>query len=114
MNLRSRQLLSRARRRRDCERTETAFPGWEYATLAPSAPRRRNHHAEAAGMYEWQVEGGRVPTKFRRENKFVELFLSACEDYSWRDAKIDWLDEKTDGTVEALATRKSDSKTLAI
>ncbi len=52
-----------------------------------------------------------MPTKFRRENKLVELFLSAYEDHSWRDAKIDLLDEKVDGAVEALATRKSDGKT---
>lgn len=55
-----------------------------------------------------------MPTKLRRENKFVKWFLSACDDYSWADAKIDWLDEKIDGAVEALATRKSDGKTLAI
>jgi hypothetical protein len=55
-----------------------------------------------------------VPTKSRRENKFVEWFLSAYEDYSWADAQIDWVDEKIDGAVEALATRKSDGKTVAI
>lgn len=55
-----------------------------------------------------------MPTKFRRENTFIERFLSAYENDSWADAKIDWLDEKTDGAVEALATRKSDGKTLAI
>lgn len=55
-----------------------------------------------------------MPTEFRRENTFVERFLSAYENHSWADAKIDWLDEKIDGAVEALATRKSDGKTLAI
>jgi hypothetical protein len=44
----------------------------------------------------------------------VERFLSAYEGYSWADSKVDWLDERLDGAVEALATRKSDSKTLAI
>jgi hypothetical protein len=55
-----------------------------------------------------------VPTKFRRENTFIERFLSAYENRSWADAKVEWLDEKIDGTVEALASRKSDGKTLAI
>jgi len=43
-----------------------------------------------------------MPTKFRRENSFIQEFLSAYEDYSWADAEIDWLDEKIDGAVEAL------------
>jgi hypothetical protein len=55
-----------------------------------------------------------MPTHSRRENTFIERFLSAYENYSWADANIDWLDERTDGTVEALATRQSDGKTLAI
>jgi hypothetical protein len=54
-----------------------------------------------------------MPTKCRRENKFVERFLSAYENCSWADAEIDWLDEKIDGAVEALAVR-SDGKTIAI
>jgi hypothetical protein len=55
-----------------------------------------------------------VPTKSRKENTFIERFLSAYEDFSWADARIDWLDERLDGAVEALATRKFDGKTLAI
>lgn len=55
-----------------------------------------------------------MPTKSRRENTLIERFLSAYENYSWADANIDWLDEKTDGAVEALAIRKSDGKTLAV
>ncbi|HUZ47985.1 MAG TPA: hypothetical protein VMW54_15235 [Terriglobia bacterium] len=55
-----------------------------------------------------------MPTKSRRENKFIKRFLSAYENYSWAEAKIDWLDETTDGAIDALATRTSDGKTLAI
>lgn len=55
-----------------------------------------------------------MPTKAREENTFIARFLSAYEDYSWSDAHVDWLDERIDGAVEALATRKSDGKTLAI
>jgi hypothetical protein len=55
-----------------------------------------------------------VPTKSRKENTFIERFLSAYENYSWADANVDWLDERIDGAVEALATRKSDGRTLAI
>ncbi|MBI3894297.1 MAG: hypothetical protein HY313_00050 [Acidobacteria bacterium] len=55
-----------------------------------------------------------MPTKSRRENTFIERFLAAYANGSWADAKIDWLDMRTDGAVEALATRKSDGKTLAI
>ena len=55
-----------------------------------------------------------MPTSSRRENRFIERFLSAYEDRSWEDCSVDWLDETTDGAIEALATRKSDGKTLAI
>jgi hypothetical protein len=55
-----------------------------------------------------------MPTKSREENGFIRQFLSAYENYTWADADIDWLDERMDGAVEALATRKSDNKTLAI
>ena len=55
-----------------------------------------------------------MPTKSRREDAFIELFLSAYENHSWADAEIDWLDRRIAGTVEARATRRSDGKTLAI
>jgi hypothetical protein len=32
-----------------------------------------------------------MPTKLRRENIFVERFLSAYEDFSWSKAAIRWL-----------------------
>ncbi|MFQ5796726.1 MAG: hypothetical protein ACE5JP_16985 [Candidatus Bipolaricaulia bacterium] len=55
-----------------------------------------------------------MPTKTRRENRIIEIFLSAYESDSWADAKLDWLDEKEDSAVEVLATRRSDGKTLAM
>ncbi len=55
-----------------------------------------------------------MPTKPRREDVFIEVFLSAYEDLSWADCDKDRVDRHTDGGVEMLATRKSDSTTLAI
>ena len=52
-----------------------------------------------------------MPTTRSRENTFIDRFLSAYEDYSWANAEVDWLDERIDGAVEALATR-SDGTTL--
>ena len=54
-----------------------------------------------------------MPTKLRRENVFIERFLSAYEDFSWSKAAIRWLDEEKDGAVEALAVRP-DGKTVAL
>ena len=55
-----------------------------------------------------------MPTSFRTENTFISLLPSAYENYSWADAKIDWLDTRMDNAVEVLVTRTSDGKTLAI
>jgi hypothetical protein len=55
-----------------------------------------------------------MPTGSRREDTFISLFLSAYEKYTWADALIDWLDKRMDGAVDALVTRKSDGRTLAI
>ncbi|MGD1097175.1 MAG: hypothetical protein ABSB35_34960 [Bryobacteraceae bacterium] len=56
-----------------------------------------------------------MPAKPGKDDEvFVKLFLSAYEDDSWADAEIIPLDQLIDGTVEALATGKSDGKTLAI
>ncbi len=55
-----------------------------------------------------------MPTKSRRDDTLIKLFLSAYENGSWADAEIDWLDKRIDGAVDALATRRSDHKTLAI
>jgi len=55
-----------------------------------------------------------MPTKARREDLFIRLFVSAYEEDSWADADLCWLDQKVDGAVELLATRKLDGRTLAI
>jgi hypothetical protein len=55
-----------------------------------------------------------MPTKPRREDVFIEAFLSAYEDLSWADSDRDWVDRRIDGGVEMLATRESDGMTLAI
>ena len=56
-----------------------------------------------------------MPTTNRRENKLIELFLSAYENDTWKGCHVDWLDQqRKSAAVEALATRTSDGKTLAI
>jgi len=55
-----------------------------------------------------------MPTKLRRENELIDLFLSAYECDSWADSGREWLDEKVDGSVELQATRSSDGMVLAI
>lgn len=55
-----------------------------------------------------------MPTKPRREDTFIELFLSAYENFSWADAHKDWMDRRLDKAVEMLATRRSDGEELAI
>ncbi len=54
-----------------------------------------------------------MPTSSRREDAIIELFVSAYEDYAWKDSCIKWLDKLEDGAVDALVTRP-DGKTLAI
>lgn len=54
-----------------------------------------------------------MPTKPRREDRLIALFLSAYEDDAWAGATVDWLDQRQDGAVEAVA-RQSDGLTLAI
>jgi hypothetical protein len=54
-----------------------------------------------------------MPTKPRREDILVTLFLSAYEDETWARATIDWLDQRQDRAVEAVA-RRADGQTLAI
>ena len=53
-------------------------------------------------------------TKPTREDPFIERFLSAYENGSWADAEIRCLDKELAGAVDALVTRKSDRKKLAI
>ena len=54
-----------------------------------------------------------MPTKSRREDAIIELFVSAYEGSDWENSQICWLDHVKDGAVDALVTR-SDGKTLAI
>ena len=54
-----------------------------------------------------------MPTSSRREDTIINLFVSAYEDYAWKDSCIEWLDKLKDGAVDALVTR-TDGKTLAI
>jgi len=49
----------------------------------------------------------------RREQLFVELFISAYENGAWADAEIERLDERSDGTVEARIT-SANGRTMAI
>jgi hypothetical protein len=51
-----------------------------------------------------------------REDPFIKLFLSAYDGGSWADAKLEKPDaiDRTNPAVDQLATRKSDSRTLAI
>lgn len=44
---------------------------------------------------------------------FVKLFVSAYENFAWKDSQICWLDKHVDGAVEALVTRP-DGETMAI
>jgi hypothetical protein len=53
-------------------------------------------------------------TKATREDPFIVRFLSAYENGSWATAEIRWLDKEMAGAVDALATRSSDGKKLAI
>jgi hypothetical protein len=55
-----------------------------------------------------------MPTRSRRENEIIRIFLSAYENDSWADSEKEWLDEELDGAVEVLATRTSDGLKLAI
>jgi hypothetical protein len=55
-----------------------------------------------------------MPTNPRPEDRLIDLFLSAYDDYTWKSCKIDRLDQRLDGAVEVLATRASDGLTLAI
>jgi hypothetical protein len=32
------------------------------------------------------------------------MLLSACDNGAWKDASLDWVEEKRDGAVEVIAT----------
>jgi hypothetical protein len=55
-----------------------------------------------------------MPAKPGKEQHLLRRFLSVYDQDSWADAHYDWLDERQDGAVELLATRKGDGVTLAI
>jgi hypothetical protein len=55
-----------------------------------------------------------MPTGNRREDTFVDIFLSAYEGGSWRDASVERPEKTQDNAVEAIAKRQSDDTTLAI
>jgi hypothetical protein len=55
-----------------------------------------------------------VPALEGKEHSLLTRFLSVYEGDTWRDAHLDWLEERFDGAVELLATRRSDRTTLAI
>jgi len=54
-----------------------------------------------------------MPTKDRREDALIDLFLSAYEDGAWANCHVDRPEKRMDGAVEAVAT-KADGTTLAI
>lgn len=49
----------------------------------------------------------------RPDQVFVKLFVSAYENFAWKNSQICWLDKHLDGAVEALVTRP-DGETMAI
>src|SRR4051812_36198886 len=54
-----------------------------------------------------------MPAKLGKEQALLRRFISVYDRNAWRDAHLDWLDERLDGAVELLAT-KADGSTLAI
>src|SRR5262245_56952584 len=55
-----------------------------------------------------------MPSGPRREDRLIELFLSAYEANYWTKADLDWIDRRQDGSVEVIAKRVDDEKKLAI
>lgn len=57
---------------------------------------------------------GSMPVKSPpKERSLIEMFLSAYEYGMWKDASLDWVEEKQDAAVEVVAT-KVDGTTLAL
>ena len=42
-----------------------------------------------------------------KERPIIELFFSAYENETWKDAVLDWVEEKQDGAVEVIATKRN-------
>ena len=49
----------------------------------------------------------------RRERPSIRMLLSVCDNDAWKDASLDWVEEKQDGAVEVIATAQS-GLTLAL
>jgi hypothetical protein len=60
------------------------------------------------------VQSDMPVTQSRREDKFIDIFLSAYENCTWRDAHLRRPERTQDNAVEAVATRTSDGRNLAI
>jgi hypothetical protein len=43
-----------------------------------------------------------------KERPIIRMLLSACDNGAWQHAQLDWVEEKRDGAVEVIATRKDD------
>jgi hypothetical protein len=57
---------------------------------------------------------GEMPSRSGRDDEvFVKLFVSAYENFAWKESHICWLDQRQDSAVEALVTRP-DGETMAI
>ena len=55
-----------------------------------------------------------MPSKTEpKERPIIRMLLSACGACAWKDASLDWVEEKQDGTVEVIATGR-DGATLAL
>ncbi len=55
-----------------------------------------------------------MPTGPRREDELIERFVLGYEERTWVDSTIDWPDKTADNKVDALVSRQTDGKTLAI
>lgn len=55
-----------------------------------------------------------MPAKLGKEQYLLRRFIRVYEQDSWADSALDWVDERLDGGVELIATRKADGATLAI
>lgn len=55
-----------------------------------------------------------VPVKSPpKERPIIEMLLSAYDNDAWKEASLDWVEERLDGAVEVIAT-KTDGMTLAL
>lgn len=49
----------------------------------------------------------------RKERPVIQMLLSACDGGAWKDAGLDWIEQREDGAVEVIATR-TDGTRLAL